>query len=520
MVTTRRVFLKKIGLAATQAAILPVLSSLSGCMDSQKSKRPNIIFIMADDHSTDAISCYGSKINKTPNLDSLAAGGMKFANCFCTNSICIPSRAVILTGKYSHINRTTGNWNVFDGSQQTLPKLMQKGGYQTAVVGKWHLRSVPTGFDHYCVLTGGLGDGQGLYFDPTFLEDGKDIKTTGYVTDIITDKAMEWVDRCDKSKPFFLMYHHKAPHRNWLADDKHADMYKDDHVPEPTTFNDDYATRSRAAYDQEMSVANDMTQRDLKGSSPEGLSKQERKEWNYQRYIKDYLRCVASVDDNVGRLLDHLDKKGLTDNTIVIYTSDQGFFIGDHGWYDKRFMYEQSLRMPLLIRYPKKVKPASVNNDMVLNLDFAPTLLDWAQIAIPKDIQGRSFKPNMLGRKPSNWRQSMYYHYYDFPSGHLVKRHYGIRTKRYKLIHFYYDIDTWELYDLQQDPNELNNLYEKPEYAKTIESLKNELARLRKQYGDSDEITEQIKQEYFQSERGKAWQERYQKIKLEQEKKK
>jgi len=512
--STRREFLKKVSSTAASAAMLSVLPYFSGC-DDESYERPNIIFVMADDHSANAVSCYGSKINKTPNIDRLAQEGMKFSNCFCTNSICVPSRAVILTGKYSHINGVTGNWNVFDGSMQTLPKLMQKAGYQTAMIGKWHLGSVPTGFDHYSVLIGGLGEGQGTYIDPEFLENSKEIKVPGYVTDIITDKAIDWLDGRDLSKPFFLMCHHKASHSEWIPDDKYADLYEDEQIAEPATFDDDYATRSLAAYEQKASVANDMSERDLKGRPPEGLSEHERKKWKYQRYIKDYLRCVASMDDNIGRVLNYLDEKGLSDNTIVVYTSDQGFFLGEHGWYDKRFMYEESLRMPLLIRYPKKVKGGSVNDDMVLNLDFAPTLLDCGGVGIPKDIQGRSFRANMLGRTPSNWRKSIYYHYYDFPSGQLIKRHYGIRTERYKLIHFYYDIDEWELYDLHKDPNELNNLYGQPGYAEITENLKNELNRLRKQYGDSDELAERYKQDYFQTERGMAWKERYQNMKKE-----
>ncbi len=511
---TRRDFLKTAGSAAASVAMLSVLPCFSGSDAESTTERPNIIFIMADDHSVNATSCYGSKINKTPNIDRLAKEGMKFSRCFCSNSICTPSRAVILTGKYSHINGTTGNWNVFDGSQQTLPKLMQKAGYQTAVIGKWHLRSVPTGFDHYSVLIGGLGEGQGTYLDPEFLENGKEIKVSGYVTDIVTDKAIKWVDERDLSKPFFLMCHHKAPHHDWIPDDKHAGLYEDVQIAEPATFDDDYATRSRAAHEQIMSLAG----QNLKGQPPEGLSEHEKKSWSYQRFIKDYLRCVASMDDNIGRILDYLDETGLADNTIVVYTSDQGFFLGEHGWVDKRFMYEESLQMPLVIRYPEKVKQGSVNNDMVLNLDFAPTLLDWVGGEIPKDIQGRSFRPNMLGRTSANWRESMYYHYYDFPSGQLVKRHYGVRTERYKLIHFYYDIDEWELYDLQQDPNEINNLYGRPEHAEITERLEKELKRLRKQYGDSDELAEQIKQEYFQSDRGRRWKDRYKDIKKERTK--
>ncbi|MHC4913724.1 MAG: sulfatase family protein, partial [Planctomycetota bacterium] len=476
--------------------------------------RPNIIFIMSDDHTAQAMSCYGSKINKTPNLDRLAKEGMRFGNCFCTNSICAPSRAVILTGKYSHINGVIDNRVEFDSRQQTFPKLLQRAGYETAVIGKWHLKSEPTGFNYWNILVG--SGGQGEYFDPLFSENGKETKTKGYVTDIITDFSIEWLKGRNGDKPFCLLYQHKAPHRGWKPDKKHVKMYGDVEIPEPETFNDDYNTRSDAARQQEMTVEHHLTPSDLKVEPPDELPGEdergwwqkgvhgeywspslelhgkELKKWKYQRYIKDYLRCVASVDDNVGRLLDYLDRSGLAENTIVVYTSDQGFYLGEHGWFDKRFMYEESLRMPLLVRYPKGIKAGSVNDDIVLNLDFGPTLLDFAGVSKPKDMQGESFRRQLGGERVKEWREAMYYHYYEYPGWHAVKRHYGIRTKQYKLIHFYHDIDAWELYDLQKDPHELNNVYYDPLYHVVVRRLKADLGRLREKYGDSHELTQEI----------------------------
>ena len=479
---TRRDFLKKVGSAAVSGGVLSMLSSCVTTGQAAKSgkRRPNIIFIMTDDHAAHAISCYGSKINQTPNLDRLATEGMRFNNCFCTNSICAPSRAVILTGKYSHLNGVIDNAVTFNGSQQTFPKLLQRAGYETAIIGKWHLKSDPTGFDYWNILPG-----QGVYYNPAMIEMGQHKKYTGYVTDIITDLCLKWLKERSGDKPFCLMYHHKAPHREWEPDEKHARMYEDVEIPVPETFDDDYKTRCAAAQQQEMTIERHLNRQDLKMDPPEGLAGQELKKWKYQRYIKDYLRCVASVDDNIGRLLDYLDACGLTENTIVVYASDQGFYLGDHGWFDKRFMYEHSLRMPLLVRYPKQIKPGSINNAIVLNLDFAPTFLDFAGVTPPNDMQGRSLRPLLKGSAPQNWRTSMYYHYYEYPAVHMVKRHYGVRTRRYKLIHFYYDIDAWELYDLEKDPNELNNVYDDPAYTDVVKQLKAELERLRKEYKDT-----------------------------------
>jgi len=502
----RREFLKVMGVGTASVA-LAGCTSLAGPAAKAK-KRPNIIYIMADDHASHAISCYGSKINKTPNLDRIAKEGMRFDNCFCTNSICAPCRAVVLTGKHSHINGVIDNGKRFDGSQQTFPKLLQKAGYQTAMVGKWHLKTDPTGFDYWNVLPG-----QGNYYNPVMIEMGQRKKYTGYVTDIITDHCLNWLRQRDPDRPFCLMYHHKAPHRNWKPGPKHLTMYDDVKIPEPATLFDDYKTKSAAAREQEMTVERHLNENDLKLTRPNGLNEEQLAAWNkayepknkafreanltgkdlvrwkYQRYIKDYLRCIASVDDNVGRLLDYLDKEGLADNTVVVYTSDQGFYLGDHGWFDKRFMYEESLRMPLLVRFPGRVKPGSVNKDIVQNLDFAPTFLDIAGVEIPSDMQGRSFRSILEGKTPADWRQSIYYHYYEYPAVHSVKRHYGIRTQRYKLIHFYHDIDAWELYDMEKDPEELNNLYDDPAYAGVVKKLKAELARLQKHYGDSIELS-------------------------------
>jgi len=439
-------------------------------------KKPNILFIMTDDHASHAMSCYGSRINETPNLDRIATGGMRFENCFCCNSICGPSRAAILTGKHSHANGFRMNGDRFDGTQQTVPKLLKAAGYQTAMIGKWHLETDPTGFDHWNILPG-----QGAYHDPMFIEMGERKKHTGYVTDLITDFSMDWITKRDKTRPFFLMCHHKAPHRNWQPDAKHAKLYEDGDIPEPETFNDDYKTRGTAARSTTMTIENHLTKSDVKADVPPGLTGAARKNWLYQRYIKDYLRCVASVDDNVGRLLDFLDKEGLADDTLVVYTSDQGFYLGDHGWYDKRFMYEESLRMPLLVRYPRITKPGSVNRDLVQNIDFAPLFLDAAGQPTPADMHGRSLLPLLRGETPSDWRKSIYYHYYEYPAVHSVKRHYGVRTLRHKLIHFYHDVDEWELYDLEKDPHELNNVYADPAYAAVATELKAELERLRAQ---------------------------------------
>ncbi len=476
-------------------------------------RKPNIIFIMSDDHASHAMSCYGSRINKTPNLDRIAEGGARFDNCFCTNSICTPSRATILAGTYNHINGVTTLSTPMDNRLETFPKLLQSAGYQTAVYGKWHLGTgenhCPTGFDDWAVLPG-----QGKYHNPEFIfkgAGGGNRRTVqGYATDLITDMSLDWLDQRDKDKPFCLLCHHKAPHRPWYPDEKHAGMYLDEKIPEPDTLYDDYENRAQAAKAALMRVGINMDTTDLKCEMPEGLSENEFRSWAYQRYIKDYLRVIASIDDNVGRMLDYLDEKGLAENTIVVYTSDQGFFLGDHGWYDKRFMYEQSLRMPLIMRFPRLIKEGLVNEDIVTNVDFAPTFLELAGADIPEEFQGYSFRPLLEGSTPENWQQAMYYRYWMNRTHHNVAAHYGIRTKRYKLIYYYADglgepgsdedfcagdseveLDAkdlapeWELFDLHQDPDEMKNVYNDPDYAEVVKELTEQLNRLQKQVGDS-----------------------------------
>lgn len=462
-------------------------------------QRPNILFIMADDHAAHAMSCYGSRINQTPNLDRIAKGGMRFDNCFCTNSICTPSRAAILTGAYNHVNGVTTLDTPMDNRLQTFPKLLQEVGYQTAIFGKWHLGQgpdhCPTGFDDWAVLPG-----QGFYHNPEFIFKGPNGGTRrtvhGYVTDLITDFCLDWLQQRDPDRPFCLMYHHKAPHRAWELDEKHAHLYLNEEIPEPPTLYDDYANRASAAAAAEMRVGVHMNPLDLKSTINHSLPENELRRWAYQRYIKDYLRVIASIDDNVGRMLDYLDAAGLTENTLVIYTSDQGFFLGDHGWYDKRFMYEESLRMPFILRYPQEVQAGSVNRDMILNVDFAPLFLDLADVPIPADMQGRTFRPLLQGETPADWRQAMYYRYWMHKAHHNVYAHYGLRTHQHKLIYYYADAlgqtgavgesyePEWELFDLVQDPYELNNVVHDAAYAETVVRLKAELHQMQAALGD------------------------------------
>lgn len=460
-----------------------------------RSQPPNILFIMSDDHAAQAMSCYGSRINRTPHMDRIAEEGMRFENCFCTNSICSPSRATILTGTYNHVNGVTTLATPMDNRQITFPKLLQQAGYQTAVIGKWHLghgsHYDPAGFDYWNVLPG-----QGLYHNPEMFEMGEKKVYPGYVTDIITDLCLEWLERRDPRRPFCLLCHHKAPHRPWEPDEKHAHLYEEDPLPPPPTFNDDYRHRASAAAAATMRIERDLQRRDVKQDPPQGLSPQERKYWFYRRYIQDYLRVVASIDDNVGRLLRYLDENRLAEDTIVIYTSDQGFFLGEHGWYDKRFMYEESLRMPFLVRYPREVPPGSVNPRIILNVDFAPTLLDYAGVTVPSAFQGRSFRPLLQGQTPADWQQSFYYRYWMHRAHHNVYAHYGVRTERYKLIYYYGEalgqpgaVDDptppeWELFDLEKDPLEMHSVYHDPRYASVVCNLKDELERLRRKVGD------------------------------------
>ncbi|QQS47528.1 MAG: sulfatase [Acidobacteriota bacterium] len=477
------------------AALVLITSSAVGgdARPAAQPARPNIIFIMSDDHASHAISAYGSRLIKTPNIDRLATEGMLFENCFVTNSICTPSRAAILTGKYAHLNGVPV-FNHIDNSQPMLPKYLQAAGYHTGMVGKWHLGGnrrdrpddgKPAGFDYWNILPG-----QGAYFDPEFIEMGERRKYTGYTTNIITDLALQFLEKRPPDKPFFLMYHHKAPHRNWQPDEKYRRQFENVDVPEPATFNDDYAGRSDAPSQATMRIDRDLTRNDLKMDPPPGLTGQALKKWKYQRYMRDYLACIASVDDNVGRVLDWLDKAGLSRNTIVIYTSDQGFFLGEHNFYDKRFMYEESLRMPFLIRWPQRIKAGSVSKGMIINVDFAPMMLDAAGLRVPPDMQGRSFMPLLEGRIPNDWRKAMYYRYYH-PGHHNVAAHYGIRNERYKLIYFN-KLRQWELYDLRNDPHEMKNLYGDPAYAPTVKLLKEELMKLKKEFKDDDRFSTEL----------------------------
>lgn len=487
------------------------------CFSTQeeKKRRPNIVFIMSDDHAAHAISAYGwiyDSITSTPNIDRIAKEGMRLDNVFCTNAICGPSRAAILTGKYSHLNGYYKNHKggKFDSTQWTFPKQFQESGYQTALVGKWHLGTEPIGFDYF-KYHNNKGQ-QGTYYDPIYNENGQNQKEKGYATTLTTDFALEWIEESQKNeKPFMMMLQYKAPHRKWVREKKYADLFENLDMPFPATFKDDYKGREQTAGDTDMTMDN-FDPRDMKLSPPDSItdpkqlkkwgemgykrgtgegwlphdsmSVEEARAWKYQRYIKDYLACIRSVDDNIGRVLDYLDQAGLAENTIVVYTSDQGFYLGDHGWYDKRFMYEHSLRMPFVIRYPKEIQQGQANTDILMNIDFAPTLLDLAGITPAENLQGRSFKQNLFGETPADWRSAMYYHYYEYPFWHHVQPHYGIRNERYKLIHFYYDRDIWEFYDLKNDPNELNNLIQNNAYQTQIEAMKTELIALQQQYQD------------------------------------
>ncbi len=501
--------------------------------------QPNIIFIMSDDHAYQAISAYGHRLNKTPNIDRLAKEGSIFTRACVTNSICAPSRAVVLTGKHSFINGKVDNVLPFNWDQDNFPKILQKAGYATAMIGKIHLDGLPQGFDHSMVLPG-----QGQYYNPDFIVNGEKKRFEGYVTEITTEFALKWLDEGrDKEKPFLLFYNQKAPHRNWMPAPKYLTLYDDTTFTPPANYFDDYEGQGTAAKTQEMEIARHAQwghdfkfQIDPEGNKTEfvkqleRLSDQQLAQWNaaygpknqefldaynkkdelkfksvkekevalwkYNRYIKDYLSTIQSVDDGVGEVLDYLEKSGLADNTIVVYTSDQGFYLGEHGWFDKRFMYEQSFRTPLLIRYPKEIKAGTVIKQLVQNLDFAPTLLDYAGVQIPSAMQGESFR-KLLNGSSSQWRDASYYTYYEYPSVHMVKRHYGVATDRYKLMHFYYDIDEWEMYDLKTDPSEMKNIYDDPDYADVKAGLHQKLSDLRAKYGDSEELEQQYIKAYL-----------------------
>lgn len=463
--------------------------------------RPNILFIFSDDHAYQAVSAYGYGYNQTPNIDRIGQKGMLFKRCLVTNAICGPSRATVLTGKYSHSNHFYNHFHsVFDGTQSTAPKLLREAGYTTAIVGKWHLVSDPTGFDYWDILPG-----QGQYYNPPMISNGETITRQGYVTDIITDLALKWLkDGRDKSKPFLLMVHHKAPHREWEPALKHLTLFDGVEFRAPETLFDDYSGRGKAEHDQEMMIGKNLNERDLKLTPPPTMDADQRKvwdsyynprneefrkrnlqgkdlvRWKFQRYMHDYLATIASVDESVGRLLEYLAVSGLDKNTLVIYSSDQGFYLGEHGWFDKRWIFEESLKAPLLVRWPNKIKPGTVSNEIVSNVDFAETFLDLAGAPVPPEMQGRSLSPLLTGASVPEWRKAFYYHYYEHPGDHNVPRHYGVVTDRYKLVHFYEpDTNYWELFNLEKDPHELKNVYNQPAYAETQTTLHKELKRLR-----------------------------------------
>ncbi len=505
------------------------LTVLIGCKDNaseeikaektEVNQKPNIVFIMADDHAVKAISAYGSEIGKlapTPNIDRLAKNGAIFNQNYNTNSLCGPSRAVILTGKHSHQNGFRMNGERFDNTQQTLPKILQQNGYQTAVIGKWHLSDEPTGFDYWKIL-----DDQGKYYNPDFITAEDTTRVTGYAQDLITDYSIDWMKQRNEEQPFFLMVHHKAPHRNWMPALRHTTLYDSVEFPLPDTYFPDFENQ-QAAEEQLQTIYEDMYEgHDLKLSKHKGtdslaanpwkddferMTAEQKEKWNAayrpkndafwekdlhgkdlakwkgQRYLREYMATIASVDEGVGRILDYLEAQGLDENTLVVYTSDQGFYLGENGWFDKRYMYETSFRMPLLMQYPKEIEAGSQVSEMTQNLDFAPTFLDIAGIEIPKDMQGISFKKVLYGEEAEIGRDAIYYHYYDFPAFHMVKRQYGIKTDRYKLIHFYDDIDTWEFYDLEKDPKEQNNLIDAEEYQDEVEMMHQKLDSVQQHY--------------------------------------
>jgi len=453
-----------------------------GVCPAAEPSRPNIVFIFSDDHAEHAISAYGSKVNQTPHLDRLAAAGARFTNSFVTNSICTPSRATLLTGQYSHKNGVPV-FNRFDGSRDHAVKRLQAGGYHTGIIGKWHLGSDPTGFDRWVILPG-----QGAYWNPQFLAPGHALTIKGHCTDITGDLAVEFLETRPADKPFFLMVHQKAPHRRWEPDERNKAKFKDAVVPEPETLWDDYATRPAALPENRQTIARDLQPLDLKQDPPAGLAGTDLVKWKYQRYMQDYLACVQGVDDNVGKLLDYLDNQGLTENTIVMYSADNGWYLGDLGLYDKRFMYEPGLRVPLIARGPG-IKPGSTPGQFVANIDLAPTFLDLAGLEIPDFMQGQSLAPLLRGEQPADWRQAVYYRYYHDPGHHDTRAHYGVRTATHKLIH-YWRKDAWELFDLRTDPTEQHNLLfdpaeaARPEVATLFAELKAEIARLQAEFGD------------------------------------
>ena len=517
---------------------LLLLSSVawSQTTTSPDPSRPNIVFIMSDDHAYQAISAYSNRLIETPNIDRIAKMGMLFTNATVTNSICAPSRATILTGKHSHLNGKIDNDFPFDTTNVTFPQLFQEAGYQTAMFGKLHFGNAPKGFDQYKILPG-----QGSYYNPDFITKNEGtIRVEGYVTDIITDMTLDWLkEERNPTDPVLLFYLHKAPHREWLPAERHLEEFTQRTFPEPATLFDDYSGRGRAAKEAEMNLlkhmnwsgdskiypavmlelgipgtsnwdtlafsrevgrltpaqlANwtrsyDQVNADLKESYP-SMDDKEKMQWRYQRYMQDYLGTIRAVDENVGRVLDYLEANNLMENTLIVYTSDQGFYLGEHGWYDKRFVYDESFKTPLLVAWPGKIAPKSTSSTMVQNLDYAQTFLEAAGIPAPADMQGESLLPLLTGNSESWTRDAVYYHYYEYPAVHMVKRHYAIVTEQYKLVHYYYDVDEWELIDRIKDPQELRNVYDDPSYAPVVAELHRKLEALRKQYGDSAEISQ------------------------------
>lgn len=512
---------------------------MGSCTEKEEAQRPNILFIMTDDHTQQALHAYGHGLLDStyfPNMDRLAREGALFRNSFVTNSICAPSRAVLLTGKYSHINGKIDNVAPFDWDQASYPKMLQASGYETALIGKIHLGGKPQGYNYSLTLPG-----QGNYYNPEFIKNGEEeVKFEGHCEALIPQFVMDWLEKdWDRTKPFAINYHTKAPHRNWMPEEKYLSLYEDVEFEFPHNFFDDYQGRGTAAREQAMEIVDDMywgwdmkfdknpfTGEKSRLEAPFGrMSEEQLAAWNevygpanekfleiggpgeksikelpsaeeiakfkYHRYLRDYLKVVKSVDDGIGKVLAYLEKEGLLENTVVVYTSDQGFYLGEHGWYDKRFMYEPSLSTPLLVRYPKEIKAGTVVEQMVLNLDHAPTILDYAGISKPSEMQGESWRKIAAGQS-TPWRDAIYYHYYEYPGPHNVKRHYGVRTDRYKLIHFYHDVDEWEMYDLQTDPDEMTSIYGNADYTEVQEMLHKRLTELRKQYGDSDELNQQF----------------------------
>jgi len=516
--------------------IIVLLSLVAGSSwaraETGAAERPNILFIFSDDHAPHAIGAYDGwlkSVDPTPNIDALAAQGIVFRNSFCTNSICGPSRAVIQTGKHSHKNGFMNNGNTFDWDQQTFPKLLQKAGYTTAIYGKSHLKGKPQGYADWKVLPG-----QGLYYNPDMITPEGRKRIEGHCTDVVTDLAVDWLkDGREAGKPFMLMVQHKAPHRNWMPALRHLNLYADMELPEPGTLFDKWEDNAPPARFQELEIDRHMHMnfdlfvdlvpefdgdsrkgrydksawRNMQRMTPRQLEAWRKAyaprdrafheadlegkalvRWKYQRYAKNYLRCVKGVDESVGTLMETLEDLGLSDNTVVIYSSDQGFYVGDHGWYDKRWMYDESMKMPLVVKWPGGTQAGTSNDDLVQNLDYAETFLEMAGADIPDDMQGTSLVPLLKGQTPDDWRKSVYYHYYEYPSVHMVPRHYGVRTERFKLMHFY-QFDEWEFYDLEEDPDELQNLYGDPRYAGQVKDTKVELERLRELYADDSDVT-------------------------------